>query len=172
MSPSNLILLGTITKVHGFEGAVTVKTEINLSENIPRGEPVFLQIEGRPVPFFIEYTDTVRPGQLILKFEDYNSDEKVREFVGCDVLISHEAASEENREDLSNLLGFTIISDIGDLVGVISEIIPNPGQVLLEVTSPEGRKLLIPLHEDLIRLINNDVKTLTMIIPEGLTGIN
>ncbi len=51
------ILLGRISKVHGFEGAVTVKLEKNLIENIPDMESVFLEIEGKPVPFFIEESD-------------------------------------------------------------------------------------------------------------------
>ena len=173
MIPANCILLGKITKVRGFEGAVTVKTELNLSENIPLSEPVFLEIEGRPVPFFIEYTESLRPGLMNIKFEDYNRSEKVQEFVGCNVFIALDTEKEKNREDgLGKLTGYEVYSDQGEAVGIISEIIYNPGQVLLEVTSVMGRKILIPLHEDLVSEINDDLKTITMVIPEGLTEIN
>ena len=53
MAYKNDILLGRITKVSGYEGAVTVKLEKIFTENIPQMESVFLEIEGRPVPFFI-----------------------------------------------------------------------------------------------------------------------
>jgi 16S rRNA processing protein RimM len=172
MIPANCILLGKITRVHGFGGAVTVKTEIDLSENIPQGEPVFLLFQGRPVPFFIEDTHSSRPGIINLKFEDYNSSEKVKEFVGCRVFIRGNPATDKKDEDLSDLIGYTVLSGSGDSVGIINEVIPNPGQVLLELTSVEGKKLLIPLHEDLVRSINRDTKTITMIIPYGLTEIN
>jgi 16S rRNA processing protein RimM len=172
MKPANCIILGKITKVHGFEGAVTVKTEINLSENIPHGEPVFIEIDGRPVPFFVEDTDSPRPGIINIKFDDYNSSEMVKEFVGCNVLLSGLTATDNIDEDLSELPGFTVLSVEGDIIGIISKIIPNPGQLLLEITSPKGKTLLIPLHEDLISDINNDRKTITMVIPEGLTEIN
>ena len=171
MIPANCILLGKITKVHGFEGAVTVKTEINLSENIPQGEPVFLEIEGRPVPFFIEDTFSSRPGIINLKFEDYNSSEKVKEFVGCSVYFSGKPA-DKKEEDLSDLIGYTVLTETGEPVGIINKVIPNPGQVLLELTSPKGKSLLIPLHEDLVNEINSEQKTITMVIPEGLTDIN
>jgi len=171
MIPANCILLGKITKLHGFEGAVAVKTELNLSENIPLGEPVFLEIEGRPVPFFIEDTFSSRPGIINLKFEDYNSSEKVKEFVGCSVYFSGKPADKKD-EDLSDLIGYTVLSDIGDSIGIINEVIPNPGQILLEITSAKGKKILIPLHEDLVTMINDDMKTITMIIPDGLIEIN
>jgi 16S rRNA processing protein RimM len=172
MIPANCILLGKITKVHGFEGAVTVKTELNLSENIPAGEPVFLEIEGRPVPFFVEDNFSSRPGLLTIKFEDYNSSEKVKEFVGCSVFITSGSDMEEKEDDLGIIKGYEIISDQGKTVGRISEIIRNPGQILLEVISGDNRKILIPLHEDLVSEINDDLKTITMIIPEGLIDIN
>jgi 16S rRNA processing protein RimM len=172
MIPANCILLGKITKVHGFEGAVTVKTELNLSENIPQGEPVFLEIDGRPVPFFIEDAFSLRAGIINLKFEDYNSSEKVKEFVGCSVFIKGNSATDKKDEELSDLIGYTVLSDIGDPVGIIIKVIPNPGQVLLELTSPEGRSLLIPLHEDLVNEINSEQKIITMVIPDGLTEIN
>jgi 16S rRNA processing protein RimM len=172
MIPANCILLGKITKVHGFEGAVTVKTELNLSENIPQGEPVFLEIEGRPVPFFIEDTFSSRPGIINLKFEDYNSSERVKEFVGCRVFISGNPSIDKKDEELSDLIGYTVISETGDPVGIINKVIPNPGQVLLELTSVKGKNLLIPLHEDLVNEINTDQKIITMVIPEGLTDIN
>jgi len=172
MIPANCILLGKITKVHGYEGAVTVKTDVNLSENIPQGEPVFLEIEGRPVPFFIEDTFSSRTGIINIKFEDYDNPEKVKEFVGCSVFITADTSFDKNDENLSELIGYTVFSDRGDSVGVINEVIPNPGQILLGLTSAIGKKLLIPLHEDLVRSVDSDTKTITMIIPEGLTEIN
>jgi 16S rRNA processing protein RimM len=172
MIPANCILLGKITKVHGFEGAVTVKTELNLSENIPHGEPVFLEIEGRPVPFFVEDCFFPRPGLLTIKFEDYNSSDKVKEFVGCTVFIASDSEITETDEDIDMLRGYEVFSDQGTDVGKISEIIKNPGQILLEVVSQNGNIILIPLHEDLVTMINDDMKTITMIIPEGLIDIN
>ena len=47
------ILLGRVTKTSGFEGAVVVRLERSFIENIPQIESVFVEIDGRPVPFFI-----------------------------------------------------------------------------------------------------------------------
>ena len=85
MAYNSNILLGRITKVSGYEGAVTVKLEKIFSENIPQMESVFLEIEGRPVPFFISDSEYSGADILKLQFEGYDSIEKVSEFMvaGC-----------------------------------------------------------------------------------------
>jgi 16S rRNA processing protein RimM len=166
------ILLGTITKIHGFGGVVTVKTEKIFSENIPGMESVFLEIEGKPVPFFIEYTEYTGYDNLRMKFEGYDNVEKVREFVNCRVFLANEPVSEKITDDLQTLQGYKVISDKNQSIGIIKEIINNPFQQLLGVTTESGKEMLIPLHEDLIQEINTKKKILIMILPEGLTDIN
>ena len=80
-------LLGRIVKIHGCEGAVTVKIEKIFSDNIPEMESVFLEIDGRRVPFFIEHYQNYGHENILFWFEDYKSVEKVTEFIGCKVYI-------------------------------------------------------------------------------------
>jgi 16S rRNA processing protein RimM len=166
------ILLGRITKIHGFGGAVTVKTEKIFSENVPGMESVFLEIEGKPVPFFIEYTEYTGSDILRMKFEGYDSAEKVREFINCNVFLAHEPASGTITDELQILQGYKVISDKKQNIGIINGVIYNPFQRLLDVRTKSGKDMLIPLHEDLIQEINTKKKILKMILPEGLTDIN
>jgi len=172
MAPSKNILLGIITKIHGFEGAVAVRLEKNFSENIPRMESVFLEIEGKPVPFFIDFFEQLDPGKACLRFQDYNTIEKVREFIGCNILIPGSLVDSDQNDTSVNLTGFKIVSEKNSPVGSIIEVIKNPAQWLLRVKSDEGAEILIPLHEDLIIEIDERHKKLKMIIPEGLGDIN
>jgi 16S rRNA processing protein RimM len=166
------ILLGLITKVSGFGGAVSVKLERTLNENIPLTEPVFLEIEGRPVPFFISYSEYSGAGILKLKFDRYNSDDEVEEFIGARVYLTGAPARGKNKDELKSLEGFNVYDQDSQLVGCITEVIPNPAQLLLKIISPRNREVLIPLHENLIIGIDKRKKELIMDIPEGLTEIN
>ncbi len=51
-------------------------------------ESVFLEIEGRPVPFFISGYGIFGADILKLRFEGYDSDEKISEFVGCRIFLT------------------------------------------------------------------------------------
>jgi 16S rRNA processing protein RimM len=166
------ILIGFITKASGFGGVVSVKLERTLTENIPLTEPVFLELEGRPVPFFISYSENSGAGILKLKFDRYNSDEQVREFIGAKVFLSGSASNREKSSDLKTLIGYDVYDQNNEFVGSIKEIIPNPAQPLLRIISSAKREILIPLHENLIIGIDKRKKELVMDIPEGLTDLN
>jgi 16S rRNA processing protein RimM len=166
------ILLGRITKVHGYEGAVTVKLEKIFSENIPLMESVFLEIEGRPVPFFISDSEYSGAGILKLKFEGYNSIEKISEFAGCRVFLTTGIPVENNSDDILSLIGYNVFVNGDILLGIISGVITNPGQWLLNVLSLKRKEILIPFHEDFIVSIDRERKNLVMDIPDGLTEIN
>jgi 16S rRNA processing protein RimM len=172
MARTKTILLGKITKINGFEGAVTVRTERNFSGKIPDTESVFLEIDGRPVPFFIEYMEQFPDGSIRMKFEDYDSSEKIKEFAGCNVLISADGQDLSVASETGDLVGFRVLSENGEDIGIVKELISNPGQFILRVSDTLGKEILLPLHEDLIVGIDQDRKTITMTIPDGLLDLN
>ena len=166
------ILLGRITKVSGYEGAVAVKLEKIFTENIPPMESVFLEIEGRPVPFFIADIDYSGADILRLQFEGYETGEKVNEFVGCRVFLTSGVDEDNFSAQDTGLTGYIVIVEKDKFLGTVYEVIQNPGQWLLNVLSPDKKSFLIPLHEDFIVSIDKKKKTIKMDIPEGLTEIN
>jgi 16S rRNA processing protein RimM len=172
MAYRNEILLGRITKVSGYEGAVTVKLERFFSEKLPHMESVFLEIEGRPVPFFISASEYSGADILKLQFDGYDSSEKVNEFIGCQVYLTTAAPVGKKIENVQNLSGFSVLTSDNIVLGSVDEVIQNPGQWLLSVVSDMGKTILIPLHENFIVKIDKKKKILIMDLPEGLTEIN
>jgi 16S rRNA processing protein RimM len=172
MAYKNDILLGRITKVSGYEGAVTVKLEKIFTENIPQMESVFLEIEGRPVPFFISSLEYSGADILKLWFDGYNSIDKISEFTGCRIFLT--SASDDNiqNEDSQNLIGYSVFAPENNLLGSISEVISNNGQMLLNVMSLNKKNILIPFHEHFLVSIDQQKKIVVMDIPEGLLDIN
>ena len=172
MSYTSDILLGRITKVNGYEGAVTVKLEKIFSENIPQMESVFLEIEGRLVPFFIDDFEYSGADILKLKFEGYNTIEKISEFIGSRVFLTSVLPEHDQNDDINILVGYKVLLQDDTPLGVITEVIQNPGQWLLNILSEKKKNILIPFHEDFIMSIDKNRKTIIMDLPEGLTEIN
>ncbi|MCX6253451.1 MAG: ribosome maturation factor RimM [Bacteroidia bacterium] len=172
MAYNNNILLGRITKVSGYEGAVTVKLEKIFTENIPQMESVFLEIEGRPVPFFISGLEYSGADILKLWFEGYNSIEKISEFTGCRIFLTTGISDNNQNDDNQNLIGYLVFAQEDKLLGSITRVIPNNGQWLLNVISPNKKDLLIPFQEHFIVSIDKRKKIIVMDLPEGLTEIN
>jgi 16S rRNA processing protein RimM len=166
------ILLGTIIKVHGYEGAVTVKLEKAFTENIPEMESVFLEIERKPVPFFISESDYPGGNILRLKFDGYESIEKVAGFTGCKVLLTSGNNSISLSENIDELTGYMVYLPDNSLVGIVKEIINNPGQKLLVISSEKEKEILIPLHDDLVVKTDKSRHIIVMNLPDGLTDMN
>lgn len=164
------ILLGQITKTIGFDGTVNIRLEKKFINNIPELESVFLEIDGKPVPFFIEQLVESGPDLRVI-FEDYGSVEKIGEFRGSKVFLVTGEDTHKDEPDLSSLQGFTVFNQKGKKLGLIMEVIPGP-QLLLSIKSKNQDEILIPLHEDLIISVDDVKKTISMEIPEGLTDIN
>jgi len=166
------ILLGRIIKISGYEGAVAVKLEKVFIENIPEMESVFLEIEGRPVPFFISGNEYTGADILKLRFEDYESIEKINEFVGCSVYLTTGMAVMDKKKATKNIIGYSVLDQEKNPLGEVSELISNSGQWLLNVISADNKDILIPFHEDLIISIDKKKQIIVMNIPEGLKEIN
>jgi 16S rRNA processing protein RimM len=165
------ILLGKIIKVSGYNGAVAVKLEKIFTENIPQMEPVFLEIEGRPVPFLITTLEYTGADILKLWFEGYDSNEKIGEFIGCRIFLIS-GTYDKLKEDNQNLIGYKVFVEEDKLLGSVSDVLANNGQWLINIISTNKKDILIPFHEDFIVSIDKRGKVIIMNIPEGLTEIN
>jgi 16S rRNA processing protein RimM len=166
------ILLGKITKVYGFDGTVIVRLEKNLKAEIPVLKSVFLETDGKPVPFIISESDYQGGDILRLKFDGYSTVEKVTGFMGCRVYLTSDATSKKSDKDQGELRGYKVRLADNRFLGVVTEVIENPGQWLFNVNTTKGEEILIPLHEDLIISIDKRKKIIRMDLPEGLTEIN
>ena len=166
------ILLGRIIKLSGYEGAVAVKLEKLFFEKIPEMESVFLEIEGRPVPFFVSELEYTGADILKIKFTDYESIEKINEFVGSKVFLTTFFPAENETNDFQNFNGFNVFNQDNQLIGLIKEVISNNGQLLLRINSKENKEILVPFHDHFILRIRRTQKVIVMNIPEGLIDLN
>lgn len=172
MAYSTKILLGQISKVYGYEGFVVVRLEKRFIGDYFGQESVFLEIEGKPVPFFIEEEKYSGGDTLRLKFEGYETDAKVNEFVGCGVYLTDNDGSSSGETDISVFKDYSVLTKKGVVLGTVKEIIDNISQYLLVVVSREGKDILVPLHEELVESVDDEKKILVMDIPEDIISIN
>jgi len=166
------ILLGRIKSIHGREGTVAVKLEKSFIEKIPEMESVFLEIEGKAVPFFISESEYKGGDILKIRFGYYDTFEKICEFKGCRVFLDSGIEQSGPTDNQVNIEGFKVKLHDGSLAGTVTELIENPGQLLIKIETEEGKELLCPLHEDLIIKIDRKNRTIYMDLPEGLWEIN
>lgn len=145
-----------------------VRSESGITGEPEQGEPVFVVIDGIPVPFFTRDAFSPSPGMLVISFDDYLTSESVSSLKGCEVRIAGEA---EESDGLASLNGFMLTDSNSGFSGTITSVLQNPGQLLAVVNAPGG-EIFVPLHPDLIVRIDRKRKSIEMSLPEGLVKLN
>ena len=168
MKDRQLITIGIITKTHGFEGAVAVKLTSRSFKEPKINEPVFIIIDGIPVPFFVRDIFTAGGDSMVISFDDYLTPASVSAFKGCELRCQGYG---KEAEDFTSLIGYTLSDVNSDFSASIISIDEQPAQLLATVSSGKS-EFLIPLHPDLIISVNHRKKTVKMSLPEGLADIN
>ena len=58
------------------------------------------------------------------------------------------------------------------MVGTIDSVDDSTANILFEVTTEEGREVLIPASEDLIKDVDTNKKEIKIDLPEGLLDLD
>ena len=150
-----------VLKSWGAAGEVVLSRPADSPQDLNVQEPVFIEFDGLPVPFYFESLQE-KGNRLIVKFEDVDTLAQAEELVGREVRF---AAEEEEEED--TLIGLKVRdSRSRRIVGEIVDFSDYGGNIVLTDETKDRGEVLLPLHEELIVNIHGEVITLD--IPEGL----
>lgn len=157
--------IGRLGKSHGVKGDISFPFDDDVFDRV-EADYLILDIDGILVPFFIEEYRFRNDTTAIIKFEGVDSQERARELTGCYVYFPRELAdSADDGLSWSAIVGFYILEvKSGKVIGRIASIDDSTLNILFCLE--DGR--LIPATDDLITAIDQQARTITMHIPEGL----
>jgi len=134
---------GIITKPYGLRGEVYGILEPEAGQHIETDHPLFIELDGQRVPFFVEEVELLSVEQAIIKFEYIDTPEDARKISGCPIYFDSRrpAGSPEIGEDLSDLIGFSATDQASGLNGKITDYMPHPmNPVFLIQAEGKGRE--------------------------------
>ena len=168
MKKDNLILFGRIIKPHGVKGEIRVDLKKPFSED-EKLESVFIEIDGKLVPFFIKVISDKGPF-AILELEGIESFEQASVMKGNSCYYkSSKKAEPDNTPEFDQLLHFLVKDSIAGNLGEVTAI-EEGAQPRLVVTK-DGKEILIPFVEELVKSINIMTKEILVDLPEGFLDI-
>lgn len=161
--------IGKLGKPHGVKGEITFAITDDVFDRVD-ADYLVLDIDGIFVPFYLEEYRFKNDDNVLVKFEDIDTQEQVRAYTGCEVYFPrHLSDSDEENMSWAEIIGFQLVDAVsGRVVGTIDHVDDSTLNLLFEITSPEGEALLIPANNDLIEEVDIEKKMIRMAIPEGL----
>lgn len=167
----NLVQIARVLKSNGTDGELVLGFRGISPEDISLKEPVFIEFDGLPVPFFIESFSIKGTSKALVRLCDVECAEDALEVEGREVFAAESFLPEAQYEegDYSFLIGWTLAdAKKGTAVGAISGFLDIPSNPCLEVRLLSGASAVVPLADELISEVDEKGKVLTMNIPEGL----
>ncbi len=158
----DFIIAGVVEKIHGTKGGLRLSFE----QKIKLKEWVFIEINNKPVPFFME-SISGNDYDIIVQLQDINNPKDAERFVGKAVLVPATKSNRKTKKVDMNILNFLLIDETLGELGTVEDVEELPKQLLIHTTY-KGKELLIPAVEEFILEINEKKKTIYLSLPEGL----
>ncbi len=158
--------IAQILKSNGRDGELLMSFVGIAPEDIDTREPVFIEFDGLPVPFYFESFTPRGNARALVRLTGVHNLTDADELAGRAVYADDDLY-EDAEEDLT---GWTVQDADGNEVGTVSAHEDIPGNPCVWVDTKKG-EVLVPLHEELVLSVDEDAQVLRMEIPEGLLDL-
>jgi len=164
--------LGYIVRTHGVKGQIVAFFDVDYPEDYEELESVFLLLNGKLVPFFIDSIALQPNGRIILKFEDVNTIEEAEKLKNVQLYLPLNALPEleEDQFYFHEVIGYTVVDEQMGELGTIKEIYEMPFQDLMAMEY-QGVEVLIPIQDELVLRADKETQKLFVNLPEGLVDL-
>lgn len=164
--------IGVIVTTHALRGELKVfpttddpKRFDDLDKCYIRLRDGIHMLETESVRYFKQF--------VIIKFKGYDNINDVLTFTKKDLLVAREDAVEldEGEYFICDLVGNTVMSDTGERLGVLEDVITTAANNVYIVKRDDGKELLIPVIPDCI--VGHDIenKVTTVHLLDGLLDL-
>ncbi|HRZ42424.1 MAG TPA: PRC-barrel domain-containing protein [Bacteroidales bacterium] len=159
---------GTITRKWGFEGEVLLKSAEEFAHLKKLPESVFVEIQGRLVPFLVLSARRQGAGAFVVLLADSAPPVLERLLQATVWLLRKDlAAAKKAAYTAEDPEGYEVVDKTHGTIGTVKEVWSREEQPLLVVTS-HGKEILIPMDPGIIRRTDHKKRRIHIEAPEGL----
>jgi 16S rRNA processing protein RimM len=172
MNKDQCFELGYIERAHGYNGAVLAKFDVDQPSKYGKIDAVLIEIGRQLVPFVVVSITDTQKGRFILHLDGVVSEEKANSLKGSTLFLPEVLLPRLKKDQyyFHELIGCKVVDEREGELGLISEIIDMPHQVLASMDWNET-SVLIPLHGDIVKTLNRSDKLVHTCLPEGLLDV-
>ena len=172
MELKDCFYLGKITKKYSFKGELIISLDTDEPEIYKNLKSVFININGRLIPYFIEKSKSQKKATLRVKFEDINSEEEALSIINKEVYLPLENLPELKGKKFyyHEIIGYNVVDTNHGNIGIIIKVEDKTSQSIFIIKN-NGKEILIPVNDNIIQMINRKNKTIHITAPNGLIDL-
>lgn len=164
--------VGKVVNTHGIRGELKVISQTDFMEErfAVGNELILLNAEmTQQIPVTVQ-SSRLHKEMIIVKLKGFDNINDVEKYKGWSLKVTKDnlVELEEGEYYQHQIIGCRVVTDEGEELGVISEILVPGANDVWVVNQPKGKQVLIPVIDDV--LLNVDVanKLVTVRLMEGL----
>lgn len=166
------LVIGRIGKAHGIRGEVNVGIRTDEPDERFAVGAVLRTDPAERGPLTVSSQRFVSGQKLVLGFEEIPDRNAAETLQGTLLVIStDELPALDDDDDFYDheLVGMQVVTDSGDQVGEVLDIVHGPGGDTLVVQAAGARReILIPFVREIVPTVDRSSRTMTITPPEGL----
>jgi|GEM_PF-1391861 len=167
---TTLILVGRIHKAYGLDGALSVSFEAFFLDFIPKLKALYVEEEGKHIPYFPATIDVNEDGAAVLQFDEIHTKEAAKHFSTLNLFADPNKLpglleASMVGHPFQDILGYTVFID-GNKEGIVEDVVDTPGQPLI-VTIYRGKEMYLPYVEAHIEKMDEANKSIYFKLPEN-----
>ena len=132
-----------VIKTFGVNGELVLKLYSSFPEEIDLEEPVFIDIDGIPVPFYFKAFRFNGKSKAVVVFDDFESELLAEELIGKIVLYDDELLEDENDEPSPfDFVGYKVLThcDTPQMIGTVEDTTTTQTTPCFKFLPPTIRK--------------------------------
>ena len=168
----NMLRVGVITSTHGVRGEVKVFPTTDDAKRFKKLKTVILDTGKGQTTLEIEQVKFFK-NMVILKFDGVDTMNEVEGWRQKDLLISRDQAIplEEDEFFITDLIGLNVVTDEGETLGTLTDVMETGANDVYCVKTPEGKELLLPAIRDCILDVDLDKEEMLVHVLPGLLDL-
>ena len=164
--------LGKIVSKYSFKGELLIRVETDDINSLVKLKKFFIEVDNSLIPFFIKKCSVHKSSLLRVKFEGVDTEIKANELLKKNIYLPKKLLPKLKGDKyyFHEIINFEIIDNKIGNIGVVIGFNTQTIQSLIEVKTAD-KKILIPVHDDIILNVDKKNKLIITDLPEGLMDL-
>ena len=165
-APDDTIVVGRVVRGHGLDGSLKIRSYSDNPERFRAGEPLTVSGESHAVVSGQTLTD----GHILLRLAGVNDAHAARKLTGQWLFAPIDSAPALPPGEYYHyqLVGLPVITDQGETLGAVREILTTGSNDVYVVASDAGEEILLPAISQVIRRIDLSAGRMLVHLIDGL----